>query len=149
MLIAAVAAACPRAAVVLQTGGPVTMPWLDDVPAVLQAWYRGTAGGAAIARVLSGEVYPSGHLPATFPFAEARCHVPCSTVTGIVGAGAIEKIRLRTDPRLLAVFDSASNSWDIAGGVYVLSLAESAAPAAASNTVKVHIAVRRFDAAGR
>ncbi len=66
-LIQAVAAANPRTAVVLETGGPVLMPWLDAVPAVLEAWYSGQRGGAAIARVLSGKVNPSGHLPVTFP----------------------------------------------------------------------------------
>lgn len=66
-LIAAVAAANPRTIVVLQTGGPVLMPWLDKVPAVLEAWYPGTRGGEAIARVLFGEVDASGRLPVTFP----------------------------------------------------------------------------------
>ncbi len=66
-LINAVAAANKKTAVVLETGGPVLMPWLPKVGAVLEAWYPGTSGGEAIARVLSGEVNPSGHLPATFP----------------------------------------------------------------------------------
>ncbi|MDB5455405.1 MAG: Beta-glucosidase [Caulobacter sp.] len=66
-LIAAVAAANPKTVVVLETGGPVLMPWLDKVGAVLEAWYPGTRGGEAIARVLYGEVDASGRLPATFP----------------------------------------------------------------------------------
>jgi beta-glucosidase len=75
-LIAAVAAANPRTVVVLQTGGPVTMPWLAQVPAVLEAWYPGSSGGEAIASVLLGEVNPSGHLPATFPASVAQLPRP-------------------------------------------------------------------------
>ncbi|MEP0315405.1 MAG: glycoside hydrolase family 3 C-terminal domain-containing protein [Hyphomonas sp.] len=66
-LISAVASANPNTIVVLQTGGPVAMPWLDDVAAVVEAWYPGIMGGEAIADVLFGEVNPSGHLPITFP----------------------------------------------------------------------------------
>jgi beta-glucosidase len=65
--IEAVAAANPRTIVVLETGNPVSMPWLDRVSAVAQAWYPGQAGGQAIAEVLTGVVNPSGRLPITFP----------------------------------------------------------------------------------
>jgi beta-glucosidase len=66
-VIAAVAAANPRTIVVLETGGPVLMPWLEDVSAVLEAWYPGSSGGEAIADVLFGDVNPAGRLPITFP----------------------------------------------------------------------------------
>jgi beta-glucosidase len=66
-LIAAVAKANPRTIVVLETGGPVFMPWISHVAAVLEAWYPGSNGGDAIARILTGEVNPSGRLPVTFP----------------------------------------------------------------------------------
>jgi beta-glucosidase len=66
-LIARVAAVNPRTIVVLNVGSPVTMPWLDQVPAVLQLWYPGQEGGNALADVLFGDVSPSGRLPITFP----------------------------------------------------------------------------------
>jgi len=66
-LIETVARANRRSVVVLETGGPVLMPWLDHVAAALEAWYPGSQGGPAIARVLTGAVNPSGHLPCTFP----------------------------------------------------------------------------------
>lgn len=66
-LIDAVARANRRSVVVLETGGPVLMPWLERVSGVVEAWYPGSRGGQAIARVLSGSVDPSGHLPVSFP----------------------------------------------------------------------------------
>lgn len=75
-LIEAVAAANRRTAVVLETGGPVLMPWLARVPAVLQAWYPGQRGGEAIANILFGAVNPSGRLPMTFPASEAQAPRP-------------------------------------------------------------------------
>ncbi len=75
-LIAAVASSNPNTVVVLETGGPVTMPWLDQVGAVLAAWYPGSSGGEAIARVLFGVVNPSGRLPATFPASESQLPRP-------------------------------------------------------------------------
>lgn len=66
-VIAAVAKANPRTVVVMETSGPVLTPWRGDVAALVEAWYPGESGGAAIARVLFGDVDPSGRLPATFP----------------------------------------------------------------------------------
>lgn len=66
-LVHAVAAANPRTVVVLMTGQPVTMPWLDEVQAVIEAWYPGQEQGNVVARVLFGDVNPSGKLPVTFP----------------------------------------------------------------------------------
>lgn len=66
-LIAAVCAANARTVVVLQTGGPVEMPWLSRTAAVLQAWYPGQECGNAIADVLYGRSDPGGRLPQTFP----------------------------------------------------------------------------------
>jgi beta-glucosidase len=66
-LIRAVAKANANTIVVLINGTPVAMPWLDDVPAVIEAYYPGQEGGNAIARILFGDVNPSGKLPETFP----------------------------------------------------------------------------------
>jgi beta-glucosidase len=70
-LVSAVAAANPHTIVVLETGDPVTMPWIDSVSAVLEAWYPGIRGADAIANILFGDVNPSAKLPITFPKAEA------------------------------------------------------------------------------
>jgi beta-glucosidase len=69
-LVDAVTRANLRTTVVLETGGPVLMPWLTQTAAVLEAWYPGQKGGEAIAEILSGAASPSGHLPVTFPVSE-------------------------------------------------------------------------------
>jgi len=66
-LIEQVAAVNPRTIVVLNTGSPISMPWLAKVAAVVQAWYPGQECGNAIADVLFGDTNPSGKLPQTFP----------------------------------------------------------------------------------
>jgi beta-glucosidase len=66
-LIAAVAAANKRTIVVLDTGGPVLMPWIDQVDGLLEAWYPGQEDGNAIAAILYGDVNPAAKLPLTFP----------------------------------------------------------------------------------
>jgi len=70
-LIAKVAAANPHTIVVVESGGPVTMPWVGQVSAIVEAWYAGSRGSDAVANVLFGEVNPSGKLPVTFPRSEA------------------------------------------------------------------------------
>ncbi len=75
-LIDAVASANPKTVVVLQTGGPILMPWLDKTAAVIEAWYPGIRGGPAIASVLFGETNPAGKLPITFPASEAQLPRP-------------------------------------------------------------------------
>jgi beta-glucosidase len=66
-LIAAVAAANPKTIVVLESATAVTMPWIDKVGGVLEAWFAGSQGADAVANVLFGDVNPSGKLPMTFP----------------------------------------------------------------------------------
>jgi beta-glucosidase len=70
-LIEAVAAANPRTVVVLNSGYPVLMPWVNDVRAILDMWYPGQEGGHATANVLIGAAVPGGKLPVTFPARES------------------------------------------------------------------------------
>lgn len=66
-LISAIAAANPNTIVVLNNGTPLAMPWIHQVKAVVEAFYPGEEGGNAIARILYGDVNPSGKLPDTYP----------------------------------------------------------------------------------
>jgi beta-glucosidase len=66
-LIEQIAAANPHTIVVLETGTAVTMPWIDKVAGVVEAWYAGSAGDKALADILLGDVNPSGKLAMTFP----------------------------------------------------------------------------------
>jgi beta-glucosidase len=91
-LIEQVAAANPRTVVVLETGTAVTMPWLDKVASVVEAWYAGSAGHKALANVLTGETNPSGKLAITFPKSEADLPHP------VIGALSVEDERLGNDP---------------------------------------------------
>jgi beta-glucosidase len=70
-LISKVAAANRHTIVVIESGGPVLMPWIDSVSSVFEAWFPGIRGGEAVANVLFGDVDPSGRLPVTFPKSEA------------------------------------------------------------------------------
>lgn len=79
-LIDAVAAANPETVVVLQTGNPVAMPWLDKVGAVLEAWFSGQRGGEAMAAILTGKSAPQGRLPISFPASAEQ--LPQKTVVG-------------------------------------------------------------------
>jgi beta-glucosidase len=88
-LISAVAAANPNTIVVLETGTAVTMPWLNQVKGVIEAWYPGDQQGTALARLLFGDANFTGRLPMTFPVSLAD--TPTSTPAqypGIVPAGS-------------------------------------------------------------
>ena len=78
-LIAAVAAANPHTIVVIESGSPVTMPWVEAPAAILEAWYAGSDGANALGNVLFGSVNPSGKLPNTFPKSDAD--LPHPTIT--------------------------------------------------------------------
>jgi beta-glucosidase len=234
-LVDAVAAANRHTVAVLETGGPVLMPWSNRVAAILEAWYPGTAGGEAIANVLFGKVNPSGHLPVTFPMSEAQLPRPVRPGTGLadkqmfsiehnegaavgykwfdargiqplfpfghglsytsfamsgltaspttdggatvsftvrntgkrrgaevaqvyaspvkggweapkrlaafskvdLAPGQSKRVTLNVDPRLLATFDEASNSWNIAGGGYKLMLGTSARDIGSGTTIQM------------
>ncbi len=66
-LVDAVVAANPRTIVVVESGGPVAMPWAEKVQGILEAWYPGIGGAQSLANILFGEVNPSARLAITFP----------------------------------------------------------------------------------
>jgi beta-glucosidase len=70
-LISRVAAANPHTVVVVESGGPVTMPWVDQVSAIMEAWFAGSRGAEAVANLIFGDANPSAKLPITFPKSEA------------------------------------------------------------------------------
>src|SRR5258707_15380365 len=82
-LIDAVAAANPNTIVVLETGGPVSMPWIDHVKGVVEMWYPGIGGAQALANILFGDVNPSAKLPVTFAKDDAQ--LPHPKVPGLEG----------------------------------------------------------------
>jgi beta-glucosidase len=85
-LIDAVARANPNTIVVLETGGPVSMPWIDHVKGVVEMWYPGIGGAQALANILFGEVNPSAKLPVTFAKDDAQ--LPHPVVPGLEGVSA-------------------------------------------------------------
>ena len=108
-LVDAVTRANPHTVVVLETGGPVLMPWLQQTAAVLEAWYPGQKGGQAIAEILSGAVNPSGRLPVSFPTSNAQLPHPeiqgdpNGAPTGPVGRGG------RYGPVFTAEYDEGAS----------------------------------------
>jgi beta-glucosidase len=74
-LVEAVVQANPRTIVVVNAGAPVEMPWREQVPALLWAWFPGQEGGAALADAITGLVEPAGRLPTTFPKTAAQSPV--------------------------------------------------------------------------
>jgi beta-glucosidase len=89
-VIAAVTAANPHTVVVLETGSPVTMPWVDSAAGIVEAWYSGSDGASALGNVLFGSVNPSGKLPNTFPKSDADLpHPEISKPTKVHFDGAV------------------------------------------------------------
>jgi beta-glucosidase len=89
-LIDAVANANHRTIVVLNTGGPVLMPWLHAVDGVLEAWYPGQTFGTAIAAVLFGDADPAGRLPVTFPASDTQGPAPATQPQHYPGVNGVE-----------------------------------------------------------
>lgn len=83
-LIEAVAAANPHTIVVLETGGPVLMPWTEQVAGIVEAWYPGIGGAQALANLLFGDVDFSAKLPVTFPRSDSQ--LPHPVVAGLTPA---------------------------------------------------------------
>ena len=85
-LVDAVTAANPNTIVVLETGGPVSMPWADHVKGIVEMWYPGIGGAQALANLLFGDVNFSGKLPVTFAKDDAQ--LPHPVVPGLEGVTA-------------------------------------------------------------
>jgi beta-glucosidase len=86
-LVEAVAAANPHTIVVVKSGGPVLMPWINQVSSVVEAWYPGEEDGNVVASVLFGDVDPSGKLPITFP--KAQTDLPTQTAQQYPGVNGV------------------------------------------------------------
>ena len=102
-IIAAVTAANPHTIVVLETGNPVTMPWVEKPAAIMEAWFAGSDGANAVGNVLFGTVNPSGKLPNTFPKSEADLPHPTITMpppesSHFAGAATPEKWAMGLPP---------------------------------------------------
>jgi beta-glucosidase len=82
-LVEAVAKANPNTIVVIENGGPVSMPWVEHVKGIVEMWYPGIGGAQALANILFGEVNPSGKLPVTF--AKDESQLPHPVVPGLEG----------------------------------------------------------------
>src|SRR5207249_2725706 len=141
-LVRRVAAANSKTVVVLNTGMPVVMPWIDDVAAVVQAWLPGQAFGEALADVLSGDAEPGGRLPISIPRAEADAPVyraqpdngtpaysddprrPVRTLAGFARVsaepGETVEAAVRLRARAFACFDESARTWITPPGTYTV-----------------------------
>lgn len=127
-LVRAVADANPRTVVVLKDNASAILPWIEEVPAVLEAWFPGQMDGDIIARLLFGLATPSGKLPVTFPRAERD--LPVGTPRqwpGVDSAGTPAKV---VDP-------TATMGLAAGGGPYMVEYSE-----------RLEIGYRWFDARG-
>jgi Glycosyl hydrolase family 3 C-terminal domain/Fibronectin type III-like domain len=124
-LIEAVAAANPRTVVVLETGGPVTMPWIDKVAGVVEAWYPGIRGAEALAKILTGTGKRAGtevaEIYASLPDAAGE---PPKRLIGWswieLAPGESKEVSLPVKRNRLSVYDESSNSWQVIAGQYTI-----------------------------
>jgi len=116
-LIEAVAAANPRTIVVLKTGSAVLMPWVDKVPAILEAWYPGEEDGDAVAAVLFGDVDPSGKLPLTFP--KQLSDLPANTPEQYPGTNNIVWMTRANDSGELEKYAKTNTTVHYSEGIFV------------------------------
>lgn len=91
-LIQAVGEANRKTIVVLETAGPVLMPWLAKTPSVLESWYPGSSGAAAIADILFGVRSPQGRLPVTFPASLSQTPRPAMAASPASGVPSVAYI---------------------------------------------------------
>jgi beta-glucosidase len=89
-LVEAVAAANSNTIVVLETGGPVSMPWAQQVKGIVEMWYPGIGGAQALSNILFGDVNPSGKLPVTFAKNDAQ--LPYPVVPGLEAKRATKTV---------------------------------------------------------
>lgn len=94
-MIEAVAQANRKTVVVLNTGGPVLMPWLNDVQGVLETWDPGQRFGTATAAVLFGDASPGGRLPVTFPATNTQGPAPATQPSAVPATAADTAVRVR------------------------------------------------------
>ncbi len=91
-VIEALAAVNPNFVYVNISGNAVAMPWIENVPAVVQAWFIGSEAGHSIADVLSGDVNPSGKLPFTFPAKLEDC--PAHSLGEYTGVASRDTVKI-------------------------------------------------------
>ncbi len=110
-LVAAVTAANPHTIVVLETGGPVSMPWVDSVPGIIEAWYPGIGGAQALANLLFGTVNFSAKLPVSF--AKRDADLPHPEVTGMNVRPVSRQVTVTRDGQMLTRTVSEIPQFDV------------------------------------
>lgn len=119
-LVSAVAAAQPNTVVVLFNGSPVEMPWVNEIPAILEMYLPGEGAGEAVNGILFGEVNPSGHLPETFPLKLE------DNPSYLYYIGTKKKVEFSLNKRAFAYWNEEAGCYHLAGGTYEIQVGLSA-----------------------